>query len=99
MYELVCICPIQVSILIKESDTLCALSGFDNKLNRAGIKPFLALVNPRRQRLVVKSAVMLFPKFHLNIETTAVCGRHNFIRIEAAIREPLATFNASYSDV
>ena len=45
----VCVCRIQVSILIKESDSLCALSGFDDELDRARIEPFLPLVNPRGQ--------------------------------------------------
>ena len=99
IYKPVCVVRIQVSILIKESDSLCAFSGFDNELDCTGIEPFLTLVNPRRQRPVIKTTVMLLPKFHLNLEATAPGSSHNLSWIEMAIGESLATFNSSYPDV
>src|SRR5262245_1244686 len=99
IYKFVCVCRIQISILIKQSNTPSVLSSFDNKLNRSCIKPFLTLVNPRRQRSVVKSAALLLSKFHLNIEATTPCGPHNLTRIEIAISKSLSTFNASHSDI
>src|SRR5262245_33946407 len=84
MHKPVCVIRIQVSIWIKESHASCALSGLDDELNCSGIEPFLTLVNPLRQRLVVKTAVVLLSKFHLNIEATAPCGSHYLIRFEMA---------------
>jgi hypothetical protein len=95
----VCVIRIQVSILIKESNSSCAFSGFDNELNRSGIEPLLTLVNPPRQRLVVETAVVLLSKFHLNIEATAPCSSHNFIGSKIAFGESLAAFNSSYANV
>src|SRR5215467_2876188 len=99
IYKLICVFRIQVSIWIKQSNILRAFPGFDNKLNCTRIKPLLTLGNPRRQCSVVKDAVMLLSKFHLNIQATALCGDHNLTRIEVAIRESLSTLNASDSDV
>ena len=73
----VCVCRIQVSILIEESDSLCALPRFDDELDRTRIEPFLPLVNPRSERPVAEPAVMLLPKLHLNIEAAALCGGDN----------------------
>ena len=99
MYKPVCVCRIQVSIVIKQSDSLCAFSGFDDELDRTRIEPFLTLVNPRRQRPAVKATVMLLPKFHLDIEAATLCGGNNLSWIEIALGESLAAFNSRYSDV
>ena len=99
IYKAVCVCRIQKSILIKQSDSPCAFSGFDDELDRTRIEPFLALVNPRRQRLPVKTAVMLLPKLHLNVESATPGGSHNLFWIEMALGESLAAFNSRDPDV
>jgi len=95
----VCVVRIQISILIKESNSFCAFSGFDNELNRARIEPFLTLINPLGKGLVVKTAVVLLAKFHLNIEPTAPCRSHDLIRLKMAFGESLSAFNSRYSDI
>src|SRR5262245_38989311 len=63
----VCVCGIQVSILIEQSDSPRAFPGFDDELHRAGVEPFLALVDPRGERPVAKAPIVLLPELHLHI--------------------------------
>src|SRR5262245_63734944 len=42
----VCVFRIQVSIVIKEADSLCPFSGFDTELDYTGVHPLLTRVAP-----------------------------------------------------
>ncbi len=97
--ELVCVCGIQVSVLIKESDSPGALSCFDHQLDRTGIEPLLTLVDPCGKGAVIEPSIMLLAKFHLDVETAAPCCSDNFTRVEFAFRESLAAFDSIDAEV
>src|SRR5215471_9839182 len=93
------VCGIQVSILIEQSDSLCAFPGFDDELDRTGIEPFLALVDPRRERPIAEPTVVFLSELHLNVEAAALRGADNVTRMELALGETLPAFDSSHADI
>src|SRR5262249_39358471 len=85
----VCVCRIQVAILMEQPDSPRAFPGFDDELQGAGVEPLLALVDPRRERLIAEPPVVFLAELHLHIEAAAVCGSDDFSWIEMALRETL----------
>jgi hypothetical protein len=90
-----CICGVQPSVLIEESDSSRAFSRFDDQLDRSGVEPFLPLVDPRSERPVAEPAVMFLPELHLNIEAAALRGRDNLTRVEIVLGETLTSIRSA----
>src|SRR5262245_46951670 len=93
------ICRVQASILIEQSDALCAFTRFDDELDGARIEPFLPLFNPYGNRVVGETAVVFLAKFHLNVEAATPGRGNNLTGIEIALSESLSAFDSRDADI
>src|SRR5689334_7585263 len=80
-----CVCRVQASILIEQSDALCAFTRFDDELHGARIEPFPPLFNPEGNRVVGETPVVFLAKLHLDIEAMTPGGRDDRTWIEIAL--------------
>src|SRR5262249_26481731 len=97
--QTVSVCLIQVSVLIEESNFSGALSRFDDQLNRTGIEPLPTSVNPCCKSPPGETTIMFLTEFHLNFESSALCGGNYLFGLEINFRESLSAFDSSCTDV
>ena len=77
----VCVCGIQVSILIEQSDSPRALPGFDYQLEGPGVQPSPPLFDQLKHGDLIERSGMLLAQLELNLEAAAVRRGDNIRRL------------------
>ena len=81
----VCVCGVQVSILIEQSDSLVRFPWLRRRVGRAPASSHSCPWSIHAESVsLVEPSVVFLPKLHLNIEAAALCGGDNLSWIEMA---------------
>src|SRR5712691_10114355 len=67
----------QIPLLNQKGRRLCAFTGLNHELQRAGIQPSMSLLDPFPKCCFRKWSVVLFPKLELNVEAAGGGHMHN----------------------
>jgi hypothetical protein len=90
--------PIEITIVVKKSDTLCRFPGFDNDLLGANVKPLTSLLDKSINEICPKRTVVFLAELKLDLQSSLARHLHNFARFEGGISKALTGFDARHAN-